>query len=448
MIGKDRILNRLRSAISGRNGDQVEILSIAREAGCTRYANSTIHQNVHENRLTTYVRVVGEEKIGLAKVPSIEEDDLSMGIRRARAAAANATREEGFPGFPGPASYSEIESYSSETAGFDHRRRASLLKGLFSDARSRGVEMAGALTTGETETAVVNTNGVEGYQCSTFFDVTFTALAGDVSGYSGKVGVEAAETEISWLAKRAMDKALAGGRPISLEPGKYTVILEPKALAELLEWSSYIAFGAKSYRDGISFMAGKIGKKIVGDDITIYDDGLEPNGLPVAFDYEGTPKTRRDIIREGRAVGVVYDSLYASRENTTSTGNATLPDSDEGPVPLNVFMEAGDLPKEELIASTPSGILITRFHYVNGLLEPEIALMTGMTRDGTFLIEDGVLKSRIEEMRFTDSVLRMLSRVTGMSRERESIKSWWSDEGVYTVPYVRIEEVSFTGKTG
>lgn len=106
------------------------------------------------------------------------------------------------------------------------------------------------------------------------------------------------------------------------------------------------------------------------------------------------------------------------------------------------------MPVEELIASTSRGILVTRFHYVNGLLEPEVALMTGMTRDGTFLIENGVLKNRVEEMRFTDSVLRMLNHVTGMSRERESIKSWWSDEGVYTVPYVRIGDVSFTGKTG
>jgi predicted Zn-dependent protease len=260
--------------------------------------------------------------------------------------------------------------------------------------------------------------------------------------------VEATEAEISSLAKRAMDKAQEGDRPISLDPGNYTVILEPKALAELLEWTSYIAFGAKSYQDGTSFMAGKIGKKIAGENITIYDNGLEPNGLPVAFDYEGMPKTRRDIIREGRAVGVVYDSLYAARDNTSSTGNATLPDSDDGPVPLNVFVEAGDMPVEELIASTPRGILVTRFHYVNGLLEPEVALMTGMTRDGTFLVEDGVLKNRVEEMRFTDSVLRMLNHVTGISRERESIKSWWSDEGVYTVPYVRIDDVSFTGKTG
>ncbi len=448
MIGKERMLSSLKSAISSRNGDQVEILSIAREAGCTRYANSTIHQNVHENRLTTYLRVVGDEKIGLARVPSIGADDLSVGLHRARTAAANASREEGFPGLPGPGSYAEIESYSTETTRFDHRRRANLLKGLFSDARSRGIEMAGALTVGETETAIINSNGVEGYQHSTFFDVTFTALAGEGAGYAGTVGVEATEAEISSLAKRAMDKAQEGDRTISLDPGKYTVILEPKALAELLEWTSYIAFGAKSYQDGTSFMAGKIGKKIAGENITIYDDGLESNGLPVAFDYEGIPKTRRDIVREGRAVGVVYDSLYAARDNTSSTGNATLPDSDDGPVPLNVFVEAGDMPVEELIASTPRGILVTRFHYVNGLLEPEVALMTGMTRDGTFLIEDGVLKNRVEEMRFTDSVLRMLNHVTGISRERESIKSWWSDEGVYTVPYVRIDDVSFTGKTG
>ena len=106
------------------------------------------------------------------------------------------------------------------------------------------------------------------------------------------------------------------------------------------------------------------------------------------------------------------------------------------------------MPKSEIIASTENAVLVTRFHYVNGLLEPEIALMTGMTRDGTFLVENGAVTKRVEDMRFTDSVLRILNHVTAISIERESIKSWWSDEGVYTVPYIRVEDMAFTGRTG
>ena len=442
MIGRDDTLNALRRAISGRKAGQIEVLSVAREAGCTRYANSAVHQNVHEKRQTAFVRVIDEGRIGLAKVPSLGEEDISEAVRWAREAASLGRGDGGYRSFPPPQRYAEVSSFSAETAGFDHHRRADLLSRIFREAKGRGVEMAGAMTTGQTEIAVANSNGLAGYSRSSFVDVTFTALREPASGYAGTVGVDADEDEISRLADRAMDKALVGGEPVRVPPGRYTVILEPKALAELLEWTTYIAFGAKTYQDGTSFMAGKIGERIVGENITIYDDGLEPIGLPIPFDYEGTPKGRRDIIREGRAVGVAYDSVYAAREGKTSTGNATLPDSDEGPLPLNVFMEAGDLSREDLISSTPRGLLVTRFHYVNGLLE------TGMTRDGTFLIEDGVVKSRVEELRFTDSVLRMLNHVSGISRERESVKSWWSDEGVYTVPTVRIEEMAFTGGRG
>jgi predicted Zn-dependent protease len=441
-------LGRLREAARSRAEGQVELLLIARESGCTRYARSRIHQNVHEESVTVYVRVLEAGRIGVVRTGSLDPEEIRAAIARAEEARVHAGEEPGFEAFPGPSAYVDVPSWFEATEACGPGERARQLGSIFREGEERGVEFAGAFTTGTEEVAVVNTNGVEAYQRSTRFDVAFTALTDGASGYDGRCGADIGTVDLPGVARQAMGKALAGGAPVSLDPGRYTVILEPKALAELLEWTAYIAFGAKSYQDETSFMHGRIGERIVGENISIYDDGLEPGGLPRAFDNEGVPKRRTEIIRKGEAVGVVYDTLRGGREGRASTGHAVLPDAEDGPLPQHVFLEAGDRPKAELIASTGRGVYVTRFHYVNGLLEPECAMMTGMTRDGTFLVEDGRLTRRVEEMRFTDSVLRMLSEVTAISSEREAVPAWWSDEGVYVLPAVRVDGFHFTGKTG
>ncbi len=448
MIGKDKVLTRLEEAVSASRCDQIEMLLVAREAGCTRFANSVVHQNVHEENVSVYIRVLEGGRIGLARIPSLAIEALGRGVEKAKDAGRMAAAEKGFLAFPSPGPYADVQSYSRETAEFDHNSRVECLKDVFAEATARDLLMAGAFTTGVEEVAVVNSNGIGAYQASSFYDTGFTALSDAASGYSGGIGIDIGAVDPRSIARGAIDRALLGGDAVELEPGKYTVILEPKALAELLEWTAYIAFGAKSYQDGISFMKDKIGRKIVGENITICDDSLEPIGLPRMFDCEGVPKRRNEIIRGGKAVGVAYDTLYGSREGKESTGNATNPYSDGGPVPLNLSMAGGTSTREEIISSTERAILITRFHYVNGLLNPGIALMTGMTRDGTFLVEDGRVTRRVEDMRFTDSVLRILNHVTAISREREPIKAWWSEEGAFTIPVIRVEDLVFTGKTG
>ena len=448
MIGQDRSLKHLKAAVKRSNLDQVELLMVARESGCTRFANSLIHQNVFEERVTVFIRTLDHGGVGLTKVPSLEEDMLSEGIRKASETGRRLTPEKGFETFPAPQPYKDVAAFSEETAKFRHLERADRLKDIFAEAATARLRMAGAFTTGAEEVALVNSNGIEAYHRSTSFEVAFTALSERASGFACRVGTHIRDLNPQVLAQEAMGKALAGSEPVVLPPGKYTVILDPKALAELLEWTSYIAFGARRYQEGTSFIAGKIGEQIVGEQITLYDDALEPGGFPRPFDYEGVPKHRFDLIRGGKAAGVVYDTRYGSREGKNSTGHATLPSSEEGPLPLNLYMEPGDRSRDEILSSTERAILITRFHYVNGLLEPEVALMTGMTRDGTFLVEGGVITHRVEDLRFTDSVLRILNHVTAISRERESIKSWWSEEGVYTIPAVRVEGMTFTGKTG
>ena len=185
----------------------------------------------------------------------------------------------------------------------------------------------------------------------------------------------------------------------------------------------------------------------MGDNITIYDDGNDTSGIAFPFDFEGVPKQKVSIIDKGVAKGTVFNSIDAHQGKTKSTGHALTPDSTEGGFALNIFIQGGDSSLEKMIESTEKGILITRFHYINGFLDTRIALMTGMTRDGTFWVEDGKIKHGIKNLRFTESMTKAFSNVVQLSKERKIINSWWGDVGCTVSPAMLIKNFKFTGKT-
>ena len=220
MIGKEEALSFLRDAVKRPDGEQVEILMVAREVGCTRYANSSIHQNVHEDVVSVFVRVLAGGRLGLAKISSLNGEDLSRGINKAKEAADRGSVQDRFEAFPAPQDYTEVSAFSAETAGFDHRHRAESLGKIFSEAEKQGVQMAGAFTTGQEEVAIVNTSGIAAYQTSTFDDVSFTALSGKFAGHSGAVGMDIEELDLFSPADTAVDTALAGVEGTDLSPGQ------------------------------------------------------------------------------------------------------------------------------------------------------------------------------------------------------------------------------------
>jgi PmbA protein len=219
-------------------------------------------------------------------------------------------------------------------------------------------------------------------------------------------------------------------------------------VSELLSFLGYLGFHALAVQEGRSFFCNEFGKKIVDEKVTIYDDGLDPGGLQVPFDFEGIPKQKVTFFEEGVARGVTYDSFTAGREGKSSTGHGLIAPNTEGPIPINLFMKAGASSLEEMIKSVRKGIYVTRFHYTN-VVEPMKAILTGMTRDGTFLIEEGEVKSSIKNLRFTESILRALSRVSAISRDRRIC----SEGTVYSrrfitgtvAPAIKVDGFNFSG---
>jgi predicted Zn-dependent protease len=322
-----------------------------------------------------------------------------------------------------------------------------IIKDLFNIVKERGLRVSGAFSNGEVELAVINSLGVEAYQ--RYSDLFFHLIAGDEksSGYASFVSRDPDQLNIESLAKEAIEKA-SKGEPIQIEPGEYEVILEPYAASELLSFLGYLGFHALAVQEGRSFFCNEFGKKMVDEKVTIYDDGLDPKGLQVPFDFEGIPKQKVTFFEEGVAKGVTYDSFIAGREGKGSTGHALIAPNTEGPIPINLFMKEGKSSLEEMVRSVRRGIYVTRFHYIN-VVEPMKAVLTGMTRDGTFLIEEGEIKSPIKNLRFTESVLRALSRVSAISKDRKVC----SEGTVYSrrfvtgvvAPAIKVDGFNFSG---
>jgi predicted Zn-dependent protease len=209
---------------------------------------------------------------------------------------------------------------------------------------------------------------------------------------------------------------------------------------------AYTGLGAVAMQEGRSFMVGKIGQQIVDPRVSIWDDGLDPAGIPTPFDFEGVPKQRVDFIEKGVARGVVYDSYRAGKEeDKESTGHALPAPNSMGPFPLNTFFAPGDATVEEMIESTERGVYVTRFHYTRPV-EPTKLVITGMTRDGTFLIENGEIAYPVKNLRFTQSYLEALNNVEGIGREPQLLSGF---SGLFrsSIPALKLGGFNFTGAT-
>jgi predicted Zn-dependent protease len=268
-----------------------------------------------------------------------------------------------------------------------------------------------------------------------------------ISGSAADYAVDVQDIDPEGLARIAVDKCRAAADPVAIDAGNYDVILEPRATGEIMEWLNFTAFGAKAVHEGMSFMADRVGEKVMGDLVTIYDDGTDPAGVPIPFDFEGVPKQRVTMIENGVIKGPVYDSMTAAKDGVESTGHAGMAVFRGGPSCSNMFIAAGESEFEDLLAAVNRGLLVTRFHYINGLLDTKRALFTGMTRDGTFLIENGKITKAVKNLRFNDSMLRAYSNVEAVTANRGVAGRNWGGIGSITAPSVLIRDFKFTGTT-
>jgi predicted Zn-dependent protease len=448
MIEKNRLMTLLDDALSGSPADETELVGYGVASSLTRFAGSAIHQNVHEDDHLIIARVAVGKKIGVVQTNRYEPESLRGAIDRAVEIARQSPEVPGFPGLPRADSAPKVASFSRTTASMSPDDRAEGVGAAVALASESGVTLSGAFRTSVLSRAVANSSGTRQYYDATeAFLSVFATDENGVSGSSSAYAVSCDDVDPVKTARKAVDKCKAAADPIEFEADAIDVVLEPRATSEIMEWLNFTSFGAKQVQEGQSFMAGRIGEKVMGDNVTIYDDGLDPEGIPIPFDFEGVPKRRVAIVENGIAKGPVYDSLTAARDGAESTGHGGIATFRGGPMPSNLFIAAGEDSYEDLLLRVKRGLVITRFHYINGLLDTKKALFTGMTRDGTFLVEDGKIAHAIKNLRFTDSMLRAYSNVDGVTREREIAGRNWGGIGSVTAPTMLVRDFRFTGTT-
>lgn len=439
MLGRDTVLEILGRAMEYCDADQVQAVLAVSESSLTRFANSTIHQNVSEKNAGLSIKAIVGKRIGYVTTNRLDDESIRSAARRAVTFARNSQENPDFVSLPGPRPFAEISTFDEQTALLSPEDRASIVGSMISEATRTGASAAGSLSNGHSEFAVANSLGVRAYNASTVAHLTTVMTAGSGYGYADRVAQRISDFDPVEAAIEAARKSVQGKDPQPIEPGEYDVVLMPYAVAEFLEFLAYLGLGALSVQEERSFMNGKFGERITGENVTIWDDGLDPKGMPRPFDAEGVPKQRVDLIVNGVANAVVYDSYTAHKEGKESTGHSIGGVGTYGPMPTNMFMQPGESSVEEMIQSTKRGIFVTRFHYTNAI-HPILTIITGMTRDGTFLIEDGKITRPLRNLRFTDSVLERLANVEMISKDTMR-------QSYCVVPAIKVRGFRFTGAT-
>ncbi|HEC63363.1 MAG TPA: TldD/PmbA family protein, partial [Candidatus Acetothermia bacterium] len=349
-----------------------------------------------------------------------------------------------FQGFPPPASYQPTRTYHPGVTQFGPQRRAEVLKEVFAQAAAQDTRVAGAFSLFEGEIAIVNTNGLSAYQPLSGAEVSLVFMSDQGMSRVEAFARDPGQIDFQGLTARGLARCALDRDQVELPPGEYTVILEPPCVAEVLGWLSFIAFGSEAFLTGSSFLAGALGERSMGENITIYDSAWEPEAQGLPFDFEGWPKSKVMLIERGVNRGVVFDRVSAAKAGTKPTGHAGPPGSPWGAAPWNLCLAPGDSSLEEMIAGCKRGILVSNFHYVNGYLDTKRALMTGMTRYGTFLVEGGEIRAALKNLRWTESMLKAFSNVVAISQTR-TVLSRWGGAAFSIVPALMIEGFTFTG---
>jgi PmbA protein len=292
---------------------------------------------------------------------------------------------------------------------------------------------------------VANSNGVFVEREFTMVDGTTVVMSATSTGWAQASGWKLDALDWESLADEAIAKVRMGENPKQCDPGEYTVILDPYATADILEMLAFDGMSGLAYQEGRSWMNGRIGEKLMSDRVTIIDDGLNRGGIPMPFDFEGQPKQVMAIVENGVCKGPVYDSYTAGKEGRRSTGHATPPSSSDryGPLPMDLFLRPGQASVDDMIRSTERGLYITRFWYTR-TVHPREVVVTGMTRDGTFLIRNGEITGGVKSMRFTQSYLEALAHTAAIGVASRCLKSGL---GTTTVPAIKLDRFRFTSAT-
>ena len=437
------LLGLFDDCLKSSKAEQTELVCESEDFYLTRFADNVIHQNMGRKDHKVWCRAINGKKVGIATGNDITRDAINLLIEKAGELCKYQEENPQFAGLVLSPRAAPSNGYIDSTAKYSAESRATAVSIFGAIASAEKLKVSGMFETSQTELIVANSLGTRQSGKASEAKISVT-LSDDITraGFAQAFARDVAQIDYEGIAIRAIQKAYMPQRPISLEPGKYTVILDPEAVADFLLFLGFLGFGGKGLVTRRSFMAEKIGTQIMSDKISIYEDPHNPEIEYIGFDYEGVPRRRVPLIEKGFGKGVVNDSYYGNLNGSGSTGNALRPGNNFGPYPVAMTIEPGTQTLEQIMASCDRAIWITHFWYLN-YLNPMMTTVTGTTRDGTFLIEDGKLKSPIVDMRVSQSMLEAFSNVEAISGTRRLVPKYGT---IMFVPAFKIANFNLTAK--
>jgi predicted Zn-dependent protease len=443
--------------------DETEVFIAGGRFALTRFANNTIHQNVEDENHTVSVRTVFGGRTARASTNRFDDDSLRRVVESSEALAKVQHPDPDLLPMPDAAeaagnfdgSVRTIPSrHFAETAAVTPQIRADGVKKIVGIAERHKLTTAGIFSSSESVEGIFNSRGLSKWHTQTLAEVSVTMLAADSSGWRKANSPDVTNLDPLALADAAAQKALDSTHPKEIPAGKYTVILEPAAVLDIVGFMFW-DYSGMAILDQRSFLSGRIGSQLFGENITIWDDVTHPLQIGSPFDGEGMRRLRVPLVENGIVKRVVYARATAARMQRSEykdkvgsiepTGHGFLIPNEMGEMPLNIVFAAPQNPQTlaEMIASTDRGVLVTRLWYIREV-DPYEKIVTGMTRDGTFLVENGRVRHGVRNFRLNESLIHMLSNVEAMS---VPLRSCGEESFDMVVPAMKIRDFNFTEVT-
>lgn len=409
--------------------------------GLTRFANSTVHQHVTEDTTTVTLRMTVEGRSATASTTRVAGDALDRLVDDTAELAALRPPDEHAPGPAPPAEPVADDRHDPDTAGADPAARVAGVAGFV--GADPELSAAGYLDTGSRELAAATTAGQQLVTGATRATVDGIHRSGAAAGSGHQTDRRLAALDGSAAGARAARLARRGEGAEDLGPGTYPVVLGPDAVGTIAAFLGMYGFNAKSHLEGESFV--RLGEQQFDPAVSLADDVTDPRSVGLPVDAEATPRRPVTLVDDGTTAGLVHDRRTALRADTESTGHAIPGGESIGPVPTDLVLAGGDAPHDELVAGLERGLLVTDLHYCR-VLDPKTMVVTGLTRNGTFLVEDGMVRRPVTDLRFTQSFVEALSpgRVAAVGDDDRYAASE-IHAGAVIAPSLHLTEWRFTG---
>jgi predicted Zn-dependent protease len=429
--------------LSLSSADETEILLFKTKSALTRYAENYIHQNVSDHSVHLHIRTVIGKKTATASTNSFSNDAIKQTLENAISATKLQKDNPKLLPLPKPQEYKTVDNYSLSTDKTTPERRANEIAKAVNLCKKHKLEGAGIFSTETSEIAIANSNGLFGYDSSTQAEFSITAMKDTASGWNEVIRKNIDDIDVEKSTQIAIEKVEKSQYPLGLKPGKYTVIMEPAAVAEFILFLLWKGFNGMDYIEGTSFLKDSLNKKVFSEKFSILENPYNPKIGGTPFDFEGMPVQKLTLVENGMPKHFATNRWIAKETGRKNNGHA-IPLPSQGAYPFAMCIKPGTSSINKMIKSTNYGVLVTHFHYSN-LIDPMTLLATGMTRDGLFLIEDGKITKPLKNMRYTESVINIFSNIEEIGKETALCNAFFG--GGFLVPAMKINNFNFSSST-